>query len=399
MNALQVKHSFFSIFLVTGLFLFGCIRFPPPAPGDEYRLDIDEVVAGGFAKPLGIESPPDDTNRLFIVEQGGVIRIIDDGQVLPEPFLDIRGLVSGANEQGLLGLAFHPDYAANGFFFINYTDEQGSTVVARYTVSVDDANRADPASAVTLFTVAQPFANHNGGQLAFGPDGYLYIGLGDGGSQNDPNGYAQNLNEPLGSILRIAVQDDGSYQAPADNPFVNTPGADARIWAYGLRNPWRFSFDRQTGDLYIADVGQSHLEEIDFQPAGSTGGENYGWRCMEGTRVNFDEPPCATQPDTLTGPVAEYGRSEGISVTGGYVYRGGQYANIQGVYFYADFGSGTIWSIRLLDAELQTWSEPQRELSTRLSISTFGQDENGELYLADLSGGTIRRVRALPVTN
>jgi glucose/arabinose dehydrogenase len=258
---------------------------------------------------------------------------------------------------------------------------------------------ANPESGVVQFTIKQPYRNHNGGEIAFGPDGYLYIAMGDGGSANDPQGNAQNLSSPLGAILRIDVHDDGTYSSPDSNPFVQKTAADTRIWAWGLRNPWRFSFDRQTGDLYIADVGQNRWEEIDFQIAGSAGGLNYGWRCMEGSHLNFNEPPCSTSPDELVNPVAEYGHSEGESVSGGYVYRGSLYPQIQGAYFYADFESGRVWSLRLRDRELMSWSVPRIELNTRLNISTFGEDESGELYLADYSGGTIHHITAVPVTH
>ncbi len=409
MQEYSYRGRFFSLFMLIWLAAFGCIRFPPPARDAEYSIKLEEASSETFTLPVGVENAGDGSGRLFVLEKGGLIRIIDNGQVLAEPFLDISDLVSGENEQGLLGLAFHPEYADNGFFYIDYTDLQGKTNIVRFNVS-DNPNLADPASAITLFTVDQPYANHNGGQIAFGPDGYLYISLGDGGSANDPNGNAQNTTEPLGSILRIEVPGGGAggvangsatgdtYTIPTDNPLVDDPNADARIWAYGLRNPWRFSFDRETGDLYIGDVGQNHLEEVDFQPAGSTGGMNYGWRCMEGTRVNFEEPPCTTKPDELIAPIAEYGRDEGISITGGYVYRGSLYPQIQGLYFYADFGSGTLWSIRMVDTERRTWSEPIAELDTGLSVSSFGQGEDGELYLVDYAGGKIWHLTADPVS-
>lgn len=396
MHTYSIQQRFFSLFSILWLVVTGCIRFPPPNRGAEYTVRLVEVTSESFTLPLGIEHAGDGSGRLFIVEKGGLIRIISGGEVLAEPFLDIRDLVSNGSEQGLLGLAFHPQYADNGFFYVDYTDVQGDTQIVRYTVSADP-NQADPNTAVTLFSVDQPYANHNGGQIAFGPDGYLYISLGDGGSGNDPNGFAQNTAEPLGALLRIEVLDDGTYAVPEDNPLLNDPNADQRIWAYGLRNPWRFSFDRDTGDLYIGDVGQNALEEIDFQPAGSAGGLNYGWRCMEGTRVNFEEPPCTTRPDELVPPITEYGRGDGISVTGGFVYRGSRYPQMQGVYFYADFGQGTIWSIRLLDTGQQTWSEPVVELDSGMAVSAFGQDENGELYLADFAGGKIWRITADPV--
>jgi glucose/arabinose dehydrogenase len=306
-------------------------------------------------------------------------------------------MLSQRSEQGLLGLAFHPNYQDNGFFYVDYTDLQGNTQIVRYQVS-DDPDQANASSAVVLFSFSQPYANHNGGQLAFGPDGFLYIGLGDGGSANDPQNNAQNLSTPLGTILRIDVKDDGSYTVPPTNPFIGQENADERIWAWGLRNPWRFSFDRQTGDLYIADVGQNQWEEIDFQSADSAGGLNYGWRCMEATHQNISQTPCSDPgyADQFIGPVAEYSHQMGQSITGGYVYRGNDFPFLNGIYFYGDFSSGRIWSIQLQDRQSQTWSEAQLELETGINISSFGEDENGEIFLADYYGGTIRQLAAEP---
>jgi glucose/arabinose dehydrogenase len=393
-----VQQRFIALFALAWLVVVGCIRFPPPTADSEYELNVDMIVAEGFRQPVGITHAGDGSGRLFVIEQDGLIKIIEDGEVLPEPFLDIQGNVSTGSEQGLLGLAFHPDYESNGFFFIHYTDRQGDTQIVRYSVS-SNPNAADPASVVMLFSVDQPYGNHNGGQLAFGPDGYLYIGLGDGGSANDPQSNAQNLATPLGAILRIEVLDDGSYAIPDSNPFVDEQGADGRIWAWGLRNPWRFSFDSDTGDLYIGDVGQNRWEEINFQISDSGGGLNYGWRCMEGAHLNIEEPPCTTAAGDLTAPIVEYSHSDGISVNGGYVYRGSRYPQLDGAYFYGDYGSGRVWSIRLKDRVTQTWSQPRFELDSGVNISSFGQDEAGEIYLVDYSGGTIRRIRAVPVFN
>src|SRR2546428_1302280 len=240
-----------------------------------------EPVASGLHSPVGVTHAGDGSRRLFILEQAGRILIHDGSRVLPSAFLDVSALVSCCDERGLLGLAFHPDYVANGLFYVDYTNTAGDTVIARYHVSAD-ANVADPSSAQILLTIPQPFANHNGGQLAFGPDGFLYIGMGDGGGVGDPGNRAQNLGELLGKILRIDVNGAAPYAIPATNPFRSTPGARPEIWALGLRNPWRFSFDRQFGDLFIADVGQDKREEVGFQPAASAGGENYGWRLMGG---------------------------------------------------------------------------------------------------------------------
>ena len=343
------------------------------------------LVADGFSQPLYLAHTGDGSGRLFVVEQTGAIHILgEDGAVLPEPFLDIGRLVTNGFEQGLLGLAFHPGHAQNGNFFVNYTDLRGDTVVARYSVS-DDPNVADAASATTILTVAQPYRNHNGGHLAFGPDGYLYIGLGDGGAGGDPHGNGQNLGTLLGKMLRIDVEADEPYGIPPGNPFTGRRERP-EIWAYGLRNPWRYSFDRATGDLYIGDVGQGAYEEIDFQPAGSAGGENYGWNFMEGLH-----PYEGDAPDGLTPPVAEYAQSEGgCTVVGGYVYRGPQLPELSGMYFFGDFCSGLIWA--LYRAPSGDWQRVQM-FESGLNISSFGEDEAGELYVMDLNGGVYRLTR------
>lgn len=367
---------------------------PPAAlqPTD-YRLSL---LVGGLRHPTYLTHAGDGSGRLFVVEQPGSIRIVRDGALLPEPFLSIEGAVgSRALEQGLFSVAFHPNYAANGFFFVNYTDNNGDSVIARYSVSADP-DAADPDSGVLLMSVEQPYVNHNGGQLQFGPDGYLYIGLGDGGSAGDPQGNGQNLGTLLGSLLRIdprlpgADADAGStpqglsaYGLPPDNPFVGRADARPEIWAYGLRNPWRFSFDRLTGDLYIADVGQGGYEEIDFQPASSRGGENYGWNIMEGNHRY-----AAGAAAGLVPPVAEYSHAEGgCSVTGGYVYRGAALPVLNGAYLFGDFCSGLIWALQPTGPD--GW---QRQLLFRsgLQISSFGEDQDGELYVLDWAGAAYR---------
>ena len=359
-----------------------------PAAPDEASVTL-VPYASGFDRPLYLTHAGDGSGRLFVVEQSGSVWIVTDGQKSATPFLDVSDLISpsvfggGYTEQGLLGLAFAPDYATSGRFYINYTDTNGNTVVARYSVSAHDPNAADPASAVTILTQEQPYPNHNGGQLAFGADGYLYIALGDGGAGGDPENRAQNLGMWLGKILRIDVSGEG-YTLPDDNPFVGIEGALPEIWAYGLRNPWRFSFDTATNDLYIGDVGQGEWEEIDFQPADSTGGENYGWRPLEGTHPYNDEPA----PQNAVMPVAEYSHSEGISVSAGYVYRGTLLPDLVGVYFYGDFGSGTIWSL-YRDAN-GAWQNTVFKQNTGNAISSFGQDENGELYLVNYNGTILR---------
>lgn len=347
-------------------------------------------VASGFSRPLYVTHAGDGSGRLFVVEQGGAIRVIKDGVVLAQPFLDVSGLISrealedGYTERGLLGLAFHPGYADNGWFYIDYTDVNGHTVVARYTVSADDPDRADPASAAPLLYVQQPYANHNGGHMAFGPDGYLYVSLGDGGSGGDPDGNGQNLATLLGSILRLDVNVADGYAIPADNPFVDREGAHPEIWAWGLRNVWRFSFDRATGDLYLADVGQDQWEEINFQPVSSAGDENYGWNAFEGTHVYSGQPAASD----VVAPVLEYAHSNGrCSVTGGYVYRGERIPALQGVYLYGDWCTGTIWSAQQDAGGL--W-QAVVSLESGRSISSFGEDEAGELYLVDYGGEVLR---------
>jgi glucose/arabinose dehydrogenase len=346
--------------------------------GSDYVL---RQVAGGFTRPLLVTHAGDD--RLFVVEQTGRIKIIQNGAVLSTPFLNVSSLITTSGpEQGLLGLAFHPNYAQNGWFFINYTNTQGDTVVARYSVS-SNPNVANANSAVTVITVDQPFANHNGGHLAFGPDGYLYIGLGDGGSGGDPGNRAQNPQNLLGKILRINVN-QLPYTIPPNNPFAGG-GALPEIWALGLRNPWRFSFDRQTGDLYIADVGQNTWEEVNFQPAGSSGGENYGWNVYEGN-VSFNGGSLAG----TTFPVAVYNHGQGCSVTGGYVYRGFSAPGLEGAYLYGDFCSGIIWTMRPSGS---TWQSTQF-MDTNFSISSFGEDARGDLYVVN-HGGTVLRLESV----
>jgi glucose/arabinose dehydrogenase len=349
--------------------------FPPPP------AFLRQIVSG-MDKPTLLVSARDGTGRLFVLEQAGTIRIIKDGALLPEPFLDLSGLVNtGGNERGLLGLAFDPKYSENGRFFVNYTDADGNSLTARYSVSGNDPNRADPAGGVPILRIPHPqYANHNGGNLVFGPDGYLYFGLGDGGSGGDPNGNGQNLGVLLGKLLRIDVSVE-PYAVPPDNPFVGRAGAKPEIWAYGLRNPWRFSFDRKTGDLYIADVGQDAYEEIDFQPAGDRGGENYGWNFMEGFHPYRGRAPAGLIP-----PVAEYDHSGGnCSVTGGYVYRGSLLPELSGMYIFGDYCSGRIW---VLDRAANGWRMAEWT-DTTLAITSFGVDDNGEIYVLDRATGGV----------
>lgn len=352
------------------------------ASADEIAL---KSVAGGLVQPTSIVNAGD--SRLFVTQQTGRIAIYDGTRVLPQPFLDVSTLVSLGEERGLLGLAFSPHYRDDGAFYIDYTNTAGNTVVARYRVSASDPNRADPASAQILFTVVQPYPNHNGGELQFGPDGYLYIGMGDGGSGGDPQNRAQTLSTLLGKILRIDVENAATYRVPASNPFVNHGGAAPEVWAWGLRNPWRFSFDRVTGDLWVADVGQDNFEEIDFQPATSIGGENYGWHRMEG--FHCYDPSTNCNDSTLTLPVLEYSHDDGsCSVTGGYRYRGARYPRLYGTYFYGDYCTGKMWGATAGGSGFTS----RLLTDTTMQITTFGEDVNGELYVADYRTGTIYQV-------
>jgi uncharacterized protein (TIGR03437 family) len=349
-------------------------------------------VATGLQQPTDIAAPPDGSGRLFILEQPGRIRVIENGVLLPAPVLDISGRITSSGERGLLGIAFPRGFAEKRYFYVNYTDGRGDTVVSRFRIAAGNRNRADVASEQPILTVAQPYSNHNGGQLQFGPDGYLYIGMGDGGSANDPQNFAQNPNSLLGKMLRVDVEDSGSgpYNVPQSNPFANRSGYRSEIWALGVRNPWRFSFDRDTGDLWMADVGQNRAEEINFQPASSQGGENYGWRLMEGQQCNAAVGSNCT-PSQYKLPVIEYTRGLGVSVTGGYIYRGSRYPSLEGIYFYGDYGSGRIWGLR----SNGTQGANRELLDTNLNISTFGEDEAGELYVAN-HGGDIYLIAAAP---
>jgi glucose/arabinose dehydrogenase len=341
-----------------------------------------EMVVDGLDKPEGLDTAGDGSGRLFIVEQGGLVRIFKDGAILSVPFLDLTQKVNCCGEKGLLGLVFHPRYGENGYFYVDYIEKEGSqlySVIARYNVSASDPDQADPNSEVRILRIAQPFQNHNGGEVQFGPDGYLYIGMGDGGSEGDPEGNGQSLQTLLGKILRIDVDNTQPYAIPADNPFANGGGL-WEIWAYGVRNPWRFSFDRLTGDLYIGDVGQDAWEEIDFLLAGSPGGANFGWSYYEGTHPYRGSPPLE---EHFVMSVAEYGHDVGDSVSGGYVYRGIELPDWYGVYLYGDFASGRVWGLlHLADGSWQN----SLMFETGTNISSFGVDENGEIYLVDYRG-------------
>ncbi len=343
-------------------------------------------IASGLSLPVSITHAGDSTGRLFTTHRGGEIMIYNGAQVLPTPFLDITSLIAmNGGEQGLLSIAFHPNYSSNGYFYIFYTRKSdGALVIARYHIS-SDPNIADASSASILLTIPHPGAtNHNGGQLQFGPDGYLYISTGDGGTGG---GNSQSGSSLLGKILRIDVDNTAPYEIPVDNPFISNAAVADEVWALGLRNPWRFSFDKLTGDLMIADVGQSNWEEVNFQASTSAGGENYGWPCYEGFHTIGNPTSCTL--GTITEPILEYSHSLGCSISGGYRYRG-EYPFINGVYFYGDFCTGRIWG-----SETNGTSWVSTELAdTDYGISTFGEGEDGSLYVADYFGGKIYKLQA-----
>jgi glucose/arabinose dehydrogenase len=344
-----------------------------PGPGTATWV----LMAGDFRRPLAVTHAGD--GRLFVVEQEGLIWILENGVRLSEPFLDLRQQVNDrANEQGFLGLAFHPDYAQNGFFFVNFTGADGETRISRFSRSLDP-NHADVDSESILLTIAQPYGNHNGGSIAFGPDGYLYIGTGDGGSGGDPLGNGQRLDTLLGKILRLDVDSVQPYAIPPDNPFMQGGGLP-EIWAYGLRNPWRIAFDKQGGDLFIADVGQNQWEEINYQAADSIGGENYGWNLREGAH------PYAGGEAAWSDPIAEYDHGMGCSVTGGEVVRDPRLPLWSGLYLYGDYCTGRIWGL-LSDG--QRWSN-HLLYESNFTLSSFGQDSSGRIYLVDHRGGIYR---------
>lgn len=369
--------------------LFAClfcalfvVAAAPAIAQDNSPYELQQFAqVGSFV--TAITQPPGESNRLFVTELNGKISIIQDGAVLPDLFLDVSANVTTKSfGQGMLGMAFHPDFATNGLFFVDYTPPDGNAALVRFKVSAHDPNRADSESATTVFVIPHPTGFHYGGQLAFGPDGYLYWSMGDGAMKKSP---AQKLNSYLGAILRLDVTGADPYQVPADNPFVGQEGALPELWSKGLRNPWRFSFDRATGDLYIADVGEAQMEEIDFQPAGDPGGENYGWNAYEGSYI-FNNG----SKDGLTFPVAEYPHDNGnCSITGGYVYRGSALPDLVGKYIFGDYCSGWIWTTFRQDDG--TWYTAQL-LKTRVRMTTFGEDNTGEIYVGDGQGRVYKLV-------
>ena len=369
------------------LALLGCSNVPataPPPTSDTLKLVA--VVTSGLSSPVDLTAPTGDTARLFVVEQSGQIRIVQHGQLLPTAFLDIHSRLVSGGEQGLLSVAFHPNYGANGFFYVNYTDLNGDTRVERYTVSAADSNLADTASHKLILFVPQPYTNHNGGLVMFGPDGMLYIGMGDGGSGGDPENRAQHRDSLLGKLLRIDVDHGDPYAIPPDNPFATSGGAP-EIWALGLRNPWRFAFDRSAGLLYIGDVGQGAWEEVDVHPA-SQGGLNYGWRLMEGAHC-YTPTNCSSAGLVL--PAVEYDHSNGqCAVIGGFVYRGARFPGLAGQYFYADLCAGWVRSFTYAGGAVTGQTSWTLEPSPGSPLS-FGEDSRGELYVLS-SGGTVYRI-------
>ncbi|HSJ16227.1 MAG TPA: PQQ-dependent sugar dehydrogenase [Longimicrobiales bacterium] len=338
------------------------------------------LVTSGVIAPTHIASPPDD-DRLFVVEQAGRIRILAGGALREAPFLDIRERVGAGGERGLLSVAFHPDYATNGTFFVNYTDREGDTRIERFRVS-SSPDLADAASGTLILTVAQPYANHNGGHILFGPDGFLYVGMGDGGSGGDPHGHGQNPATLLGALLRLDVAGAEPYAVPADNPFAGG-GGRGEIWAIGLRNPWRLAFDPATGTLWVADVGQGAREEVNVVPA-SAAALNYGWNRYEG-RACYREP---CDPAGLTGPVHDYRHPDGCSITGGAVYRGSALPDLAGHYLYSDYCAGWIRSFRVQDGvavDHRDWN-----ITGLSQVTSFGVDRHGELYVATGTGRVYR---------
>lgn len=327
---------------------------------------------------VDIQNAGDD--RLFLLQKSGVVYICQDGILLSPPFLDISNQTNDSGERGLLGMAFHPDYETNGFVFVNYTNLSNDTRICRFTVSSSDPNVLNQSSEVLILEVDQPYNNHNGGQIQFGPDGYLYIGMGDGGSGGDPDNYGQNTSSLLGKMLRIDIDNAFPYAIPSDNPFVSDPSVLDEIYAIGLRNPWRFSFDAETNDMIIADVGQGDWEEIDVIPAGSGGGQNFGWRCYEGNEV-YNSTNCGPAND-YDAPIFEYphnGGSGGFSVTGGYVYRGCEYPSMYGQYIFADYVTGNWWMMDPATGATQFFADVLED------VATYGFNQHGDLFVSDLN--------------
>ncbi len=364
---------------------------PTPRQSVSWPNIVLTQILSGLNRPVDLAHAQDGSGRLYVVEQSGLVQVFTNDVKNPTPFLDIRDRVICCGEQGLLGIAFPPDFASSRHVYVNYTTTSPGrlhTRVSRFRLR-GNAHQADPDSEEIILQIPQPYTNHNGGQIVFGPQGNLWVGMGDGGSGGDPQNNGQKGQTLLGKLLRIDVTSstDARYAIPKDNPFVGNDEFLDEIWAYGLRNPWRFSFDRQTGDLYIADVGQNAWEEINFQPADSPGGENYGWRITEG--IHCFQPPANCPTHGLTLPVAEYDRDSGRSITGGFIFRGPDQPSLWGIYFYADYVTGRIWGLRRANGQWET----KLLLDTTRSISSFGEDEAGNLYVVDYNG-TILQIQA-----
>ena len=374
------------------LLLLACLAPAASAQGD----GITTVrIASGLSKPTSLASPPGDTSRLFVTSGTSGVRLIKDGALLPTPFLDMSSILTSSNE-GLSSIAFHPDYASNGKFYLTFLDVDGFSHLRQYQVS-SDPDLADPNSGIDLLTPHfQPSPVHNWNCVAFGPDGMLYVGIGDGGPAGDPNQEAQNLNSILGKVLRLDVDAPAPY-IPSDNPFAGLPNHRGEIWAYGLREPWRISFDSLTGDLWIADVGQGLWEEIDFQPASSAGGENYGWRCREGMHCT-SYPSCTCPDPNFTEPIYEYSHLDGrCCIIGGHVYRGSALPELQGCYFFSDYCSSQIWTLRYDGAQVSDFQDRTQDLQNAEGhaitlITSFGVDAEGELYILDMTQSEVFKI-------
>jgi len=384
----HVRIMLLAVGVVALVSLLACDEEPNIPP---VSIQVERVFPDlSFQEMTNLVQPDDTSDLIFVTEQRGVIYAFSaNNSQQADIFLDITDRVNrGGEEEGLLGLAFGPDYRENGYFYVYYSAADPTrSVLSRFSLDQENTDVADPESEVIIMEVEQPFSNHNGGQLAFGPDGYLYIGLGDGGGAGDPQGNGQNLGTVLGSILRIDVSGlsaPGDYEIPADNPFVGTEGARAEIWAFGLRNPWRFSFDLETGLLWAGDVGEHEREEIDI----ITKGANYGWNIMEGSHCY--SPATGCNQSGLTLPLVDYDHSQGCSVTGGYVYRGDQVASLQGYYIYGDYCSGNIWALAYNGSVV---TENILLVDSGLSITSFGEDPAGNLYILDRQGGIYTMVQ------
>ena len=377
------------------------------------------LIADGYKKPVFITSSPNNAKLLYIVEQAGLIKIINDGKKLSRPFFDINKRVVNPNrpgdERGLLGFAFHPNHTNNGKFYINYMDNDGNTIVSEF--STNSELRANHKSERIILKLKQPYGNHNGGDIQFGPDGYLYISIGDGGKAGDPLNAGQDLSSLFGKIIRIDIEQK-PYGSPKSNPFFGQKGKREEIWAWGLRNVWRFSFDKQTGDKYLADVGQNKWEEVNFEPASSKGGLNYGWRIMEANHCYDPKENCPTEG--LINPIIEYPNDanhpafefriieelsfsetdvEGCSVTGGYVYRGQRIKSMQGQYIFGDYCSGNIWTLKVVNGKAINFKNRTEEINIgggefTTYISSFGQDSDGEIYIIDYNGGIYKLIES-----